>query len=57
MFDWHFYVQAIISMILISSPPDPVKVLSYNTTIEQQKKDRNPSAHQPSLRSGHGSAG
>jgi hypothetical protein len=30
MVDWYFYVQAVISMLLIASPPDPVKVLFFD---------------------------
>ena len=44
MIDWHFYVQAVISMLLITSPPDPVKVLFFNTAIERDEKGRTQSA-------------
>ena len=36
MIDWHFYVQAAIAMFMITAPIDPVKILFFNTTIEQQ---------------------
>ena len=44
MIDWHFYVQAIIAMLMITSPPDPAKVLFFNTTIEREGRDRTPAA-------------
>jgi hypothetical protein len=30
MVDWYSYVQAVISMLLTTSPPDPVKVLFFD---------------------------
>lgn len=33
--DWNFLAQAVIAMILITSPPDPVKVLFFNSTLER----------------------
>lgn len=44
MLDWHFYLQAVISLVLITSPPDPVKVLFFNSTIEKDGKGRTQSA-------------
>jgi len=26
MVDWHFYVQAVISMLYFTSPPDPNRI-------------------------------
>ena len=36
MTDWTFVVQAVIAMVMITSPPDPVKILLFNATIERQ---------------------
>jgi len=44
MIDWRFYVQAAIAMFMITAPFDPVKILFFNSTIEQQGKKRWPSA-------------
>lgn len=44
MFDWTFYLQAAISMFVITGPIDPVKILFFNTTIEQDGKARAPAA-------------
>lgn len=33
--DWNFLAQAIIAMLVITTPPDPVKVLFFNDTIER----------------------
>ena len=44
MFDWHFYVQAAISMLLITSPPDPAKIVFFNTTVEREGRSRTASA-------------
>ena len=42
--DLNFLIQAIIAMVLITAPPDPAKILLFNTTIEQQGKARTASA-------------
>jgi len=34
--EWTLLVQAVIAMIMITAPPDPVKILLFNTTIERQ---------------------
>lgn len=44
MIDWHFYVQAVIAMLVITTPPDPAKILLFNTIIDRQNKKRTPSA-------------
>jgi multiple antibiotic resistance protein len=44
MFDWNFYVQAAVSLLVITAPIDPVKILFFNTTIERDGKARTPSA-------------
>ena len=44
LIDWHFYVQAAIAMFMITAPIDPVKILFFNTTIEQQGRKRSPAA-------------
>ena len=44
MVDWHFYIQAAISLLLITFPPDPAKILLFNTTIERDQKGRTQSA-------------
>jgi len=33
--DWNFLLQAVIAMIVITTPPDPVKILFFNSTIER----------------------
>ncbi|MGI9610147.1 MAG: MarC family protein, partial [Acidimicrobiia bacterium] len=35
-----FYGQAIIAMLMITLPPDPVKVLFFNSIIEKSGKNR-----------------
>jgi len=42
--DLNFLIQAVIAMVLITAPPDPAKILLFNTTIEQQGKARTASA-------------
>ncbi len=42
--DWQDLVQAAVAMIVITSPPDPAKILLFNTTIEQQDRPRTQSA-------------
>jgi len=42
--DLNMLISAIIAMVLISSPPDPVKILLFNSTIEQQGRARTASA-------------
>ena len=36
LLDLNFLIQSIIAMVLITAPPDPAKILLFNTTIEQQ---------------------
>jgi multiple antibiotic resistance protein len=33
--DWNFLLQAIIAMVVITTPPDPVKILFFNSTLER----------------------
>lgn len=42
--DLNFLIQAIIAMVLITAPPDPAKILLFNTTIESQGRARTASA-------------
>ncbi len=42
--DLNFILQAVISMIVITAPPDPAKIVFFNTTIERQGKARTASA-------------
>ncbi len=42
--DLNFLIQSIIAMVLITAPPDPAKVLLFNTTIAQQGRARTASA-------------
>jgi multiple antibiotic resistance protein len=42
--DLNFLIQGIIAMVLITFPPDPAKILLFNTTIAQQGKARTASA-------------
>ena len=44
MVDLNFYLQAVIAMLLITFPPDPAKILLFNTVIEKQGKARTASA-------------
>ncbi len=44
VFDVNFYVQAAISMFVITAPVDPAKILFFNTTIERDGKQRPTSA-------------
>lgn len=38
--DFHYIVQAIISMVVITTPMDPVKVLFFNQAIEDPPRKR-----------------
>ena len=42
--DLNFLIQSIIALVLITAPPDPAKILLFNTTIEQQGRARTASA-------------
>ena len=42
--DWQDFVQAAIALVVITSPPDPAKVLLFNTTIAEQNRPRTRSA-------------
>ena len=42
--DISFLIQSIIAMVIITTPPDPAKILLFNTTIEAQGKARTASA-------------
>lgn len=42
--DLNFLVQSIIAMVLITSPPDPAKLLLFNSTIASQGRARTASA-------------
>ena len=42
--DINFLIQSIIAMVIITTPPDPAKILLFNTTIEAQGKARTASA-------------
>jgi multiple antibiotic resistance protein len=33
--DWNFLIQAIVAMVVITTPPDPVKILFFNSTLER----------------------
>lgn len=33
--DWNFLFQAIVAMVVITTPPDPVKILFFNSTLER----------------------
>ncbi len=37
---WEQYVQAIIALFVIATPPDPVKILIFNDTVKRQKLNR-----------------
>ncbi len=42
--DLKFILQAVISMIVITAPPDPAKVVFFNTTIARLGRKRTPAA-------------
>ena len=42
--DLNFYGQAIVAMLMITFPPDPAKIVLFNTTIARQGAARTPSA-------------
>ena len=42
--DLNFLIQAIIAMVLITSPPDPAKILLFNSTIAAQGRERQAAA-------------
>ena len=42
--DWHVIVQSVIAMLVITSPPDPAKILLFNSIIEEQVLNRTKSA-------------
>lgn len=42
--EWTFLAQAIIAMVVITTPPDPVKVLFFNSTIERTGQGRTAAA-------------
>lgn len=42
--DLTFVLQAVISMIVITAPPDPAKVVFFNTTITRLGRKRTPAA-------------
>ncbi len=42
--DLNFLIQSIIAMVLITAPPDPAKILLFNSTIAQQGKTRTAAA-------------
>ena len=42
--DLNFILQAVISMVVITAPPDPSKVVFFNTTITLLGKKRTPAA-------------
>ena len=42
--DLNFLVQSIIALVLITAPPDPAKILLFNTTIAEQGRARTASA-------------
>ena len=42
--DLNLLILSIIAMVLITAPPDPAKILLFNTTIEAQGKARTASA-------------
>ena len=42
--DLKFILQAVISMIVITAPPDPSKVVFFNTTITRLGRKRTPAA-------------
>ena len=42
--DWQFFVQAAIAMVVITAPPDPAKILLFNSTIERQGRNRSAAA-------------
>ncbi len=44
MIGWQFYVQAVIAMLVITTPPDPAKVLLFNSIIDRQDRKRTASA-------------
>ena len=44
-----FYLQAIIAMFMITSPPDPVKILFFNSIIEKGGQNRYRAAVQVAL--------
>jgi multiple antibiotic resistance protein len=42
--DLNSVIQAVVAMLMITFPPDPAKILLFNTTIERQGKARTSSA-------------
>ena len=42
--DLNSVIQGVVAMLMITFPPDPAKILLFNTTIERQGKARTPSA-------------
>jgi len=44
MVDLNFYIQAVIAMLLITFPPDPAKIVLFNSVIEKQGRARTASA-------------
>ena len=42
--DLNFLIQAIIAMVLITTPPDPAKILLFNSTIVAQGRERQAAA-------------
>lgn len=42
--DLNFLIQSVIAMVLISSPPDPAKLLLFNSTIASQGRARTAAA-------------
>lgn len=47
--DWNFLAQSVIGMLVITAPPDPTKILVFNSIIEQKKLSRTSAALKVSL--------
>ncbi len=42
--DWQFLTQSIIAMLVITAPPDPAKILLFNSIVEESGASRTASA-------------
>ena len=47
--DWNFLAQAVIGLLVITAPPDPVKLMIFNAVIERKNTSRTAAAIQVSL--------
>ena len=42
--DWNFLAQAVVTMLVITAPPDPAKILFFNSIVDQRGSSRTSAA-------------